>query len=390
MNKRKDKDRICILHLIQGRYLRGAELFASRLSSSLAVRGFKNVLCSLHESGSDSFPVSDSVTSLSLKAKQIGIFDKFGLQPVVLLKLINVFRRLGPDIVLAHGSESLKYAALASRFYSTPVTIYKNIGIASFWVRNPLKAWVNKKLVQWIDAVVSVSQVSREDFCKLYGLCPSKVTMIPNAVDLREYQNLKIGRERLRTRRQLKLTEKDAVLISVGSLSPEKNHGELLTLMKELREMSPHLLLVGDGPLRHALELEAKKLELQDCVHFLGLQPNVIPFLAASDIFLLPSLSEGMPGVLIEAGMVGIPSVAYDVGGVKEVIEPNLTGILVPPHYYEEFKSTVVSLLKDSKKRERLGSSSRRRYPTRFAMQKVAGEYEVLLLKLLHDKRKEE
>jgi len=96
-----------------------------------------------------------------------------------------------------------------------------------------------------------------------------------------------------------------------------------------------------------------------------------------------------MPAVLIEAGMARLPSVAYDVGGVKEVIEPNITGIVVSPHCYEEFKSTVVSLLKDPKKRERLGSSARRRYPARFAIEKAASEYEALLLKLLKDRRKE-
>ena len=96
-----------------------------------------------------------------------------------------------------------------------------------------------------------------------------------------------------------------------------------------------------------------------------------------------------MLSVLMEAGMAGLPSIAYDVGGVKEVIEPNITGIVVSPHCYEEFKSTVVSLLKEPKKRRQLGSIAGQRYPERFAIEKVASEYEALMLKLLKDKRKE-
>ena len=390
MKKTTNRDTICILHIIQRQYRRGAELFASQLSSALATRGFKNVLCSLYESGSNSFPISESVTSLSLQATQNGMHFKLGIQPLVLLKLVKIFRNLKPDIVIAHGSDSLKYAAIASRFCSIPILIYRNIGMASYWVQSPLKSWVNKRLMQWIDAVVSVSQVSREDFLKLYGLCSSKVTMIPNAIDLREYRNLDVDRMRFQMRKTLGLAERDAVLICVGNLSDEKNQGELLTLVKDLESISPHLILVGDGPLRQKLEKQAEELKIQKRVHFLGLQSDVAPLLAASDIFLLASKSEGMPAVLIEAGMARLPSVAYDVGGVKEVVESNITGIIVSPHNYEEFKSSVVSLLNDSKKRELLGSAAQRRYTTRFAMQKVAGEYEVLLLKLLQDKRREE
>ena len=381
-----NRDRICILHLIQRHYRRGAELFASQLSSYLAIRGFHNVLCSLYESNSDNFPIPEAVDSLSIKARQAGLPAKFGLLPLDLLKLVNIFRKLEPEIVLVHGSDSLKYAALASRFYRKPLMIYRNIGMASFWKRNSLQIQLNKKLLERFDAVVSVSKISREDFLKLYGLSPNKVFTIPNGIDLKPYQSLKIGQVRSQIRHRLGITEKDTLLISVGNLSPEKNQSELITLVNELREMSLHLVLLGDGPLRQKLEQQANEYQLQERIHFLGLQSNVAQFLAASDIFLLPSRSEGMPAVLIEAGMAGLPSVAYDVGGVKEVIETDMTGIIVPSHSYQEFKANVVSLLGNPEKRRRLGSLARQQYPKRFAMEKVASEYEALLLKLLKER----
>jgi glycosyltransferase involved in cell wall biosynthesis len=80
--------------------------------------------------------------------------------------------------------------------------------------------------------------------------------------------------------------------------------------------------------------------------------------------------------------------VAYDVGGVREVIESDLTGIIVSPHHYEEFKASVVSLIENPEKRRQIGTLARERYPEQFAIENVAKQYEVLLLKLLADKEK--
>jgi len=378
----------CILHIIERQCHRGAELFASQLSGSLAARGFHNVLCSLYKPDTNGFTIAEPVDSLIIEAREIGLLAKVGFQPSILFNLIDIVRQVKPDIVLAHGADTLRYTALASRLCPRPLTVYRNIGMASFWSSNPLKIWANRKLLGWVDAVISVSDIAREDFLEFYGLSPNKVYAIPNAVDTKKYQSLELGRERFQMRQRLGLKEEDLVLISVGSLSFEKNHSELLTLVKELQEKSPHLLLIGDGPLRRELELKADELRLKDRVHFLGLQLDIVPFLVASDIFLLPSKSEGMPGALIEAGMAGLPSVSFDVGGTGEVIETNITGIIVPPENYDEFKIAVTSLIENPQKRRQMGALARERYPEQFAIEKVAAQYEVLLLKLLAERGK--
>ncbi|MFX1538615.1 MAG: glycosyltransferase, partial [Promethearchaeota archaeon] len=122
-----------------------------------------------------------------------------------------------------------------------------------------------------------------------------------------------------------------------------------------------------------------------DRVHFAGFQSDITSFLAASDVFLLTSKSEGMPAVIIEAGVVGLPSVAYDVGGVKEIIEPE-TGIIVPPNNYNEFKAAVISLLKNPEKRKIMGAKANIQYSKHFNLDNTVKKYETLLFKLLSEK----
>ncbi|MFX1538616.1 MAG: glycosyltransferase, partial [Promethearchaeota archaeon] len=245
-----NKQDICILHIIEQRYPRGAEIFANNLAHSLFLRGSNNIICNLYNSDSDSFTVLEGVNYLSINGRRTGITAKIGIQPSILLKLVKLIRKYKPDIIIAHGADTMKYTALAGQFYPQPLMVYKNISMASYWTDNPLKKLINSKLVRLFDAVISVSQITGEDFKKLHRISATKVFVIFNATSLLRYQALNIERERFQIRQNLGLKDKDNVLINVGSLTPEKNQGEILKLVKELAEMSPYLVLVGDGPLR--------------------------------------------------------------------------------------------------------------------------------------------
>lgn len=376
-----------ILHFIEQFSLRGAEVFASELSRELASFGHYNILCSIYRSNFDGFPIAESVDSFLIGARKAGPWAKAGLQPSVLVKTLKLIRKYRPDIVLAHGSDTMKYVALASMFKPGLITIYRNIGIASYWAHSQLHININRRLLARANVVVSVSQVSREDFINLYRFPPDRVIVILNAVNSRRYLKMDIEKERAAVRSRLGLTATDKILVSIGSLSPEKNQIELLNLIHKLEDTSIHLLLVGDGPLRQNLFAATMELQLQNRVHFLGMHSDVAPILAASDVFVLPSKSEGLPGVLIEAGLAGLPAVAYDVGGVKEVITADVTGIIIPASNHEKFKSAVINLLDVPEKRRQLGSLARQIYPNRFDIGVIARRYEDLCFKLLQEKR---
>jgi len=321
-------------------------------------------------------------------ARKAGPWAKIGVQPSVVMKTRKLINKYRPDIIIAHGSDTMKYVSLANMFRSGPVIIYRNIGLASYWVHNQLHVNINRWILHKMDVVISVSQVSRDDFVALYRFPADRVHVILNAVECQKYLAMNVEKERDVFRNRLGLSSTDKILVSIGSLSPEKNQAELLNLVKELGDSSLHLFLAGDGQLRPNLLATTKNLQLQHRVHFLGMQPDIAPILAAADIFVLPSKSEGLPGVLIEAGLAGLPAVAYDVGGVKEVISADTTGIIVPARNYPTFKSAVISLLGDAEKRRKMGSIARQTYPDRFDIEGIARQYEAVCFKLLQEKRR--
>jgi glycosyltransferase involved in cell wall biosynthesis len=383
-------ERVSILHVIYSPQRRGAEVFASQLAKSLESDGFHNAVCSLYEAGSGNGLSGELIRFSPIAAKRQGLPARLGLQPAILVKLTSILRELNPDIVLAHGSDTFKYVAMARLFHSRAITVYRNIDLASFWARSAWKAACNRMLLKSFDAVVSVSQATREDFLKHYRLSPERIVTIPNAVEVEPYRDIDPCAKRQEVRHTLGLQDDDIILVAVGSLCQQKNQGPLVSLVAELcRHSRPsHLLLIGDGVLRGELEQQARQLQVDSYVHFLGVRTDVPQLLAASDIFLLPSRSEGMPAVLIEAGLAGLPSVVYDVGGTKEVIEHGRTGVLVASQDYAEFKRGVLRLIENPQERKVLGALARPRCLSRFAIQSVAEEYAALFLRLLRHRGK--
>ena len=373
-----------ILHLIHSHERRGAEVFAVQLASQIQSNGlFQNGLCSIY-GGSGSLPESE-IPVYRLEGRVGGLAARTGLDPRISYKLHGVLKGFRPDIVIAHGGSTLKYAAVAGSFYRRSTTIYRNIGTASSWTASPARTGLNKLLLRSVHSVVSVSHRTREDFIRLYQFPPERITYIPNGVDTTAFDACCQQSARREVRAELGLSQKATVLVAVGNLSEEKGHRHLLSLMADLQSagFGTKLLLVGDGPLRPDLEQQAAVLGVANQVHFLGVQSNVPRILAAADLMVLPSKTEGMPAVLIEAGLAGLASVAYDVGGVDEVVEHEVSGLVVPPGELPELSGAVMALCQDLHRRTAMGAAARQRCLELFGMSKVARQYEDLFIGLL-------
>jgi glycosyltransferase involved in cell wall biosynthesis len=153
------------------------------------------------------------------------------------------------------------------------------------------------------------------------------------------------------------------VLLCVGRLSREKGHADLVRAFPKIRELvgDPplRLVLVGEGPERPRIEGLCRSLNLTNVVIFAGQQGDIDPYYGIADVFLLPSLSEGCPNVLLEAMAAGVPVVATAVGGVPEVVESGRDAILVKKHDWAGLASATAQLLTDQQLRERLVSFAR-------------------------------
>jgi glycosyltransferase involved in cell wall biosynthesis len=149
------------------------------------------------------------------------------------------------------------------------------------------------------------------------------------------------------------------VLLSVGRLSQEKGHADLLRAVAQMRvaqgaAFGSRLLMVGDGPERSHLAALCADLKLEDVVHFAGFQPDVRPYYAIANVFVLPSHSEGSPNVLLEAMAAGVPMVATAVGGLPEVLSDEVNALLVPKQDVAELAKAITRLLDDAQLRRHL------------------------------------
>jgi glycosyltransferase involved in cell wall biosynthesis len=150
------------------------------------------------------------------------------------------------------------------------------------------------------------------------------------------------------------------VLITVGALEWEKNQGAMLRVLADVRRSLSNivLLLAGDGPERPKLELLANELGVADDVRFLGVRKDVPELLAAADLFLLTSLTEGVPGVLIEAGMGGLACVTWDVAGANEVVQDTKTGLVTTYRDEAAFAFAVLQLLSEQELSRKMGEAA--------------------------------
>lgn len=168
-----------------------------------------------------------------------------------------------------------------------------------------------------------------------------------------------------RVRREFGLADDEVVILAVGRVSQEKGHADLIRAAAMLDAMSGvprcRVVLVGDGPERERLAQLATRLGIEQRIAFAGFQRDTKPYYAMATVVAVPSHSEGSPNVVLEAMAAGLPIAANAVGGVPEILEENVTGLMVPPRNPEAMAKTLLRILSDAELRRRLGSAARAR-----------------------------
>lgn len=362
-----------ILQLVTRRQRRGAEVFATELADTLTHRGHVVLVLGLYE------PPAEPLTPVAAARADVGGQPKSPLNLRTFAQLIIRIREFKPDLVQANGSDTLKYSTLAKRVARGrwPL-IYRNISLASHWLRGPAqRAWV-RWLVAAVDHVVSVSDASAADFVRTYGVARDRVTAIPRAVRIPPHDIANEARARLVE--LANVPDGAPVLAHVGSFTAEKNHGWLLEAFERVRAGAPdpHLVLMGDGPLRKDVEAEVARRGLQSRVHLLGSRADAGELVAGADLFVLTSLVEGIPGVLLEAAAHRVPAVATDVGGVRQAVRTGVSGLVVRSGDLDGFVAGVCDLLADPERRRQMGDAARQLVEQEFELEAVADRYDLL------------
>jgi glycosyltransferase involved in cell wall biosynthesis len=223
--------------------------------------------------------------------------------------------------------------------------------------------------------MVTVSEDLKNQMIMSNGIDKKKVLVIHNGIDT---EKLYRPESRERTRRALGIKGDDFVIGNIARMVSLKNHRFLINVFKELREDLPglRLTLIGDGPLKGELEAYAKNMKLTDAIQFLGERKDIGELLSVFDLFVLPSLTEGISMTLIEAMAAGVPIVASRVGGTPEIIENNRTGSVIPLDEPSKWVKEIKSIIKDDQKRKDMAETAKYEVKKRFSLNSMVDRYE--------------
>ena len=371
-----NKKQIKILQLVTSRQFRGAEVSASELSFELSKRGHQVFFAGLYKPNTNELNVPGCINiDLNGKKKTIDFF--------LIWRLFRLVTKQQPDIIQANGSDTLKYIVFVSLFSKKFKIVYRNISMVSFWVKkNHWKLQFNKWLLRKIDFVTSVGDSSLNDFISFYSFPSSKAKVIRRGIPYFEYDK---NTEKIKLANEFNFNYSDKLLIHIGQFSQEKNHSFLIKAFECLHKKDPtcRLILIGEGTLQTEIKKIVKEKNLQSHIFFAGHQTDVQKYLAASDLFVLCSLVEGVPGVILEAAIQKVPSLASNVGGVNEVIRNGFSGVLIDDNNADEFANEIHQLLTNDPERIRLGLNAFEFVKGHFSIQKCATDFEDLYYSLI-------
>jgi glycosyltransferase involved in cell wall biosynthesis len=305
-----------------------------------------------------------------------------------LLKLIRIVRRFRPDIVHTHTAKAGfigRQAALALRPRPAIVHTYHGHVLEGYFgpAKTRLYLELERALARVSDRLLGVSQATVDDLVRL-GVAPrERFRVLPLGLDLRSLTEVD---EALRasSRSELGIGAEEILLIFVGRVVPIKRLDILLCAVAKARTSDPRirLALVGDGQERPGLERQAAELGIERDVLFLGYRRELRPLFAAADIAVLSSDNEGTPVSLIEAAAAGLPAVATDVGGVREVVSGE-TGTVVSREDAGALATGVLRMAGDATLRERCGRAARERATNRYGAKRLLDDIDSLYQELV-------
>ncbi len=283
------------------------------------------------------------------------------------------------DVVNTHSGIDTWVGSLAARWAGTPVLLRTR------HLNLPLKRhWLN--FVHYLpDRIITCGEAMRAQLIEMDGFPAKQLVSIPTGIDFDQFQP---KRARGAVRASLGLAEADFVILMVGIIRSVKGHEIALQAFQKVAPKLPRarLVLAGDGPRRANTEQLSRDLGLGDRVHFLGFRGDVADLMAAADVLLLTSKSEGVPQVVTQALGLGMPVVATRVGGVPELITHEQSGWLVPPEDPAATAAALERLAREPELARRLGQAGRAHVWARYSLPAMLDQMERLCRTLLTNK----
>jgi glycosyltransferase involved in cell wall biosynthesis len=299
-------------------------------------------------------------------------------------ELVSLLRATVCDVLICHGYKAHILGRIAARWVGIPA-----VAVSRGWTgesqRVKIYEWLDRRHLRFMDHVVCVSDGQAAKVSRWCGVSSPRLTVIRNSARLSAFEN----RDPTARHRLLSFFQPGSgvtqVVLAAGRLSPEKGFGVLVEAAASICRENPRagVVLFGEGVLRQDLERRLAGLGLTQRFLMPGFRTDLDTLIGAADVVVLPSFTEGLPNVALEASAAGVPVVATAVGGTPEAIADGESGFLVPPGQPEPIAARVGELLRNADLRARFGAVGPERMRTRFTFEAQAAAYLRLLNRIV-------
>lgn len=354
--------------MVSGLPSTGAESVVVHSLPELRAAGVEPVLVTLNTRRDGS--LADEVLDAGIR--RIDVAARRMADPRAIRRLVGVFRRERFAVLHANDQDSIILGGLLRRLTRTPLVLSRHVLIepaedARERARARLVLLVARRLA---DHVIVVADAVGTTLSAQTGIPPDRITAVHNGVELAPYAPR--PDERAAVRAGLGWGPDVPVVLMVAWFRPGKGHELLADIVPRVAARVPKVrfALAGGGP--RLADIRRLLAPYGGTVQFLGHRTDVPALLLATDVLLLPSWSEALPTVVIEAGAAGRPVVASDVGGTREIVEDAVTGHLVPPGRADDFADRIVDLLVDRAAAQKMGRLAHERIADRFTVREQA------------------
>jgi glycosyltransferase involved in cell wall biosynthesis len=377
---------IPVLYVIPRMSIGGAQRHLLEVFRLIDRRRFTPLLCCLATDRGDTGDLLGEVRALDVPVLDARVRDTANAlaRPHTLAQVARIAgetRRRGVGIVHSYLHHANWFGTLAARMARTPAIVSKRSMDLYPRARD---RWACRIMNGLADRVTAVAESVRDHVHRIEGCPLDKIVVIPNGVDAARIAPLDPA-----AAPPLDGVEGGRVVGTIARLVWKRGYEQLVDAAALIARQEPgaRVVIIGDGPLRPALEAQATSLGLNGALRFLGAVPTASRLLPRFDVFVLSSQLEGMSNGLLEAMAAGRPVVATRVGGNPEVVVDGESGLLVPPRDSAALADAVLRLLRDPALARRLGEAARRRVETEFTLERMVSRMEGLYDDLLSRRR---
>ncbi len=355
-----------ILYLIDSLKIGGAEMLLRNLAAGVLSAGHE-----IHIGYCTPGPLEHDFNEMRIPLYPLSRLAR--IDPLLFVRILQLVRRLHPNVVHTHLFKSDIHGRLAARLGGAEriiSTLHSNDPWASHF---PL-GHIYGLTAHFADDLIAVSDEVRQYHIAMTGVSPKKIRTIPNGIDMRKFAaRLEAGS---RFRVQFNIPKDARLLGTVGRLVPDKGHHDFIDAAALIAKTHPKawFMLVGDGPLRASLEQHAQEAGIHPRVVFTGIQKDIPAAMQAMDILVFSSLREGLPLTLLEGMASSRPVVATDVGGIGGVLDNGVNGYLVSPGDVLALAEACREILNAPEKIAAMGTAARKRVETEYTLDRMVAQ----------------